>query len=338
MGGQAMEENMIHRYISESPFFDYTTKNGLIMDQSRTNGPAFELTKNRRAFEDQLSRQKGSEYMIVGDSQEGNGVWNIRKQDRDRRRMADGRFEEELTTLGSYYIVGENMYQAPSVGDVVGNRLVSAAASLSKFLDAADDLPSFSPTTGYSYLPGAAKPTASGSTQASPARSREGSVVPGAETQSLRSGSLAPDSQAGTTSHGSNSQDARILAQSFRMALEFGDEYMDENPLVGEPGHFSFTSSTAAVKKRKQDDEAAVAAAKAKEEQKASSRATSPKVEKPPSPPAVMTEAKTAAKAEKDRRGSKLGEKIKRKKSRPNAASPTTPRPSTAGLPPNAAG
>ena len=117
------------------------------------------------------------------------------------------------------------------------------------------------------------------------------------------------------------------------MALEFGDEYMDENPITGEPGNFSFTSSFSAVKKRKADEEAAVLAAKVKEQQQNASRAASPKVEKPPSPPAVMTEAKNVAKTDKERRGSKMGEKIKRKKSRPNAASPTTPVSATAGLP-----
>lgn len=330
-----MDENMIHRYISDSPFFDYGTKNGLFMDQARNSWDNYNVANNRKLFEDYLRQRKGDEYMIVGDPQQAmgapagvkNGMWVVRKQHRDRVRTVDGRMEEELTTLGTYYLVGENMYQAPSVGDVVGNRLVSAVNSLSKFFDTAANLPTFSPTSGYSYLPHAviSKPgatSASGSATASPSRSREGSVVPGADTQSLRSGSLLPESQQGTAAA---SQDSRLLARSFQTYLEFGDEYMDENPLIGEPGNFSFAHSAAAVKKRRADEEAAaLSAAKAKEQQAASKVATpAAKTEqKAPSPPAVMTaDAKVSKEA---RRGSRMGEKIKRKKSRP-AVTPSTP-------------
>lgn len=357
-GGQAMDENMLHRYISESPFFDYTTKNGLVIDQSRTNIAAYDLTRSRRAFEDSLSKQKGSEYMIVNDDQSQiagspggglskNGVWNIRKQYRDGNRTADGRFES-LETLSTYYIVGENMYQAPSVADVVGNRLLSAATSLSKFFDTAANLPSFSPTTGYTYLPHTTKPTATSTAGSTPSHSREGSVVPGValDTQSLRSGSLAPpDSQAGAASN-TSAQDARLLASSLKMALEFSDEYTDENPIIGEPGHFSFTSSTAAVKKRKLDEEAARTAAETKAKNKTDTAGVKTPLQqaaKVPEPPAVFTEAKTTATAivkgekDRDRRGSKIGEKIKRKKSKAAnvAGSPTTPKSGGGALPPS---
>ena len=328
-----MDENMIHRYVSESPFFDYSTKNGLFIDQSKNQWQYYNIVNNRKLFEDEMRKMKGDEYMIVGEPQLAtgaqpgakNGMWVVRKQHRDRVRAVDGRMEEELTTLGTLYLVGENMYQAPSVGDVVGNRLTAAANSLSKFFDTAANLPTFSPASGYSYLPHAApgKPTttsASGSASASPARSREGSVVPGAETQSLRSGSLLPESQQGANS---NTQDSRLLARSFQTYLEFGDEYMDENPLIGEPGNFSFMHSAAAVKKRRADEEAAAAAAAKAKEQQAASRVATPGTkteQKPPSPPAVMT---AEAKGGKDRRGSKM-EKIKRKKSRPSVV-PVTP-------------
>ncbi|KAK3684665.1 Mediator of RNA polymerase II transcription subunit 6 [Vermiconidia calcicola] len=350
MGGRPMDENMIHRYMSESPFFDYTSNNGLVLDQSRTVQQAFDLSCNRRAFEDDLRKKRGLEFMIVGDPQAldgsgrrveggvgGNGMWVVRKQEREGARGGEG----ETTTLGTYYLVGENMYQAPGVGDILGNRLVSAANNLSKFFDQAAGLADFSPTTGYSYLAAANKksPTTtavSASGHASPARSRECSVVPNAETQSLRSGSLLPDS--GSQAGGSQQQsttapDSRLLAQSFQMSLEFSDEYTDENPLIGEPGHFSFTHSTAAVKKRRADEEATLAAAKLKQEKlTASSRVATPTVKAAaaPSPPAVMTAASAVAKADKGekegRRGSKM-ERVKRKKSKAGNAlgTPTTP-------------
>lgn len=43
-------------------------------------------------------------------------------------------------------------------------------------------------------------------------------------------------SQAGNTA--STFQDTRTLAESLHLFLRYEDEYMDENPLVGEPGSF----------------------------------------------------------------------------------------------------
>ena len=70
----------------------------------------------------------GLEFMIVGEPQTSpdpalgpdTGIWIIRKQERRKRQGK----EDEITVLGTYYLVGENMYQAPSVYDIVGNHLV----------------------------------------------------------------------------------------------------------------------------------------------------------------------------------------------------------------------
>jgi hypothetical protein len=50
-----------------------------------------------------------------------------------------------------------------------------------------------------------------------------------------------PDSQSTKNlgaSNTSNYQDTRNLAESFNLLTRYGDEFMDENPLVGEPGSF----------------------------------------------------------------------------------------------------
>lgn len=75
----------------------------------------------------------GVEYLIVGEPQKetdptlgpDTGVWVIRKQDRRKRAGRD----DEVTVLGTYYLIGENMYQAPSIYDVVGNHLVRTTRS-----------------------------------------------------------------------------------------------------------------------------------------------------------------------------------------------------------------
>ncbi|GAB7365005.1 hypothetical protein MBLNU230_g5787t1 [Neophaeotheca triangularis] len=334
--GGRINENMLHRYISESPFFDHTTNNGLLFGQSRTDQFTFGLVENRQALEDNLKSKAGTEYMVVAEPQptaqpwtdamgrvnKDNGVWVVRKQERAR----DGK----LTVLGTYFLIGDNMYQAPSVGDIVGGRLLSATTSLNKFIDKAASLANFTPSTGYAYPTASAKPTATlPSAAPSPSRSREGSIAPG---ETSRSGSVQPSSQTGAPAAAGTTDvlDARLLANSLQLSIQYGDEYMDENPLIGEPGTLKFTSSTAVVKKRKADEEAAVTATiKAKEAAQASrngSPAASPKPEKekPAPPPAVMTDTKVSTKGEKEKK-SKMGEKARRRKSRPNAQTPTTP-------------
>ena len=350
MGGQPMDENMIHRYFCESPFFDWSTKNGLVFTQGARDEHTWQMTHNRKALEDNLRKRQGVEYMIAGEpqpvadktkaAQGGNtGIYVIRKQDRQRARdnlsaRQPGVTSEdgwELTSLGTYYTVGENVFQAPSVKDVIGNRLLSAASSLSQFFDIASDLPSYNPTTGYTYLSNPSKQISSDSAHVSPTHSREGSVAPGAEPHSQRSNSVQAESQIRTGASTANVQDTRLLVESLRMAISYGDEYVDENPLIGEPGHLSFTSSVAAVKRRKAEEEAAAAKARAERESNSNSRPASPKAQKAPSPPPVFTDTKVAAKTEKsgkeDRRGSKVGEKLKRRKSKMvgTAQSPTTP-------------
>lgn len=339
------DERLIHQYFHELPFFDWTSKNGAAMLQARSDLPSWNRVHDRKAFEDILRRQIGTEYVIVGEPQpipgdekgRTNGMWVIRKLDRiPQPRHSEANPYPETELLETYYFIGGNVYKAPSVADVVANRMLNVTTNLSRFFERAKRLPTFSPTTGHTYLPHKSKrETAAGSNAASPARSREGSLAPGAETQSLRSGSLLQDGHAASGDFPvmANSQDAKLLMQSLSMAIQFGDEYMDENPLLGEPGNFKFTSTSAAVKKRKADEEAA-AAAKAREQKEStvsqmSSAKDTPQPEKVPSPPAIFTEAKTSAKKESKE------ERKKRRKSRPNATSPNTPASVSSILPPS---
>ena len=48
------------------------------------------------------------------------GIWVIRKQD---RRKGDGT-NDNVTILGTYFIIGENVYQAPSVRDIISSKMV----------------------------------------------------------------------------------------------------------------------------------------------------------------------------------------------------------------------
>lgn len=341
-GGQPMDENMIHRYFQASPFFDHMTKNGISFQQAdhNVNDPrAGQYVHSRHLLEEGMRRQVGTEYMIADEPKpakdardmlpaDTTGIWVIRKQDRQKVQQFDGRTAEELTTLETFYTLGQNVFKAASVADTIGNRLLLAQRHIQAFVDTANALPSFDPAAGgYYYLRPTNKPAATaGSTPGTPSRSREASVAAGPDAHSVRSSSADLANPAGGDPSASALED-RLLRESLGMAVQFGDEYTDENPIIGEPGRFSFTSSTAAVKKRRADEEAAAAKARAEREAKT---AGTPKMENAPAPPSIMVEAKAGKgererEKEKDRRGSRMGEKVRRKKSRGSALSPTTP-------------
>ena len=84
------------------------------------------LIQTREEFEGRLKTMAGLEFMVShdpsnnGQQQDNSGVWVIRKQNRRKR----GGYEDEVTVLSSYFVVGENIYMAPSVGNVIGSRMV----------------------------------------------------------------------------------------------------------------------------------------------------------------------------------------------------------------------
>lgn len=106
----------------------------------------------------------------------------------------------------------------------------------------------------------------------------------------------------------------RTLFDALRMTLQFGKEYMDEIPLVGEPGNFRFS---------KQKDPAAGQTkgliASSNIGTPGQSRAASAAPPAPSSPPAVQKDSKTGDKVASMPDGPG---KPKRRKSRPGDSSP----------------
>ena len=115
-------------YFAESPFFDATSNNAILTTQALYNPNMYYIIQTREAFEGRLRTMQGLEYMVTHDPSENDtkpnhtGVWVIRKQTRRKRQGA----QDEVTGISSYYVVGENVYMAPSVGNVLGSRLVWA--------------------------------------------------------------------------------------------------------------------------------------------------------------------------------------------------------------------
>jgi len=117
----------IHLYFMASPFCDPTSNNKVLEVQFGRNPATHSIMTSRAQFEARLRDMNGIEYMIVDGpaetTPEMNPVWVIRKQRRSKSRGS----ADHVDILGTYYAIGENIYQAPSLFDVLSCRLVSRA-------------------------------------------------------------------------------------------------------------------------------------------------------------------------------------------------------------------
>ncbi|MCJ1385117.1 Mediator of RNA polymerase II transcription subunit 6 [Xylographa soralifera] len=307
MGG--IHTNTVLPYFYESPYFDRTSNNAILSSQALYNPSMFHIVATREAFEGRLRTMTGLEFMVTHDPSDSgqnvnnSGVWVIRKQNRRKRPGQD----DEITPLSSYFVVGESVYMAPSVGNILGGRLLSTVTSLTKFLATASSLPIFTPSLGYTYLPPVAKPASTASSHQATQISKESTPLP--DTQlSLKSTKTSHLSEKASLP---DLRGTSLLADSFLLSTTYGSEYMDENPLVGEPGSFILQKSR----------EAAAQAQVQSQAQLASKSAVVVKASAPPTPAPIKTEGLPP----EVRKGVKAGEKTpvtpgtggkKRKKSR----------------------
>ncbi|KAI9762835.1 MAG: Mediator of RNA polymerase II transcription subunit 6 [Chaenotheca gracillima] len=240
MGG--IHTNSILPYFSRSPFFDATSNNASLMTQATYNQSMFHLLQTREAFEGRLRSMQGLEYMVVSEPappmgpDDETGAWVIQKQ---TRRRTPGSDAVDLTVLNTYFVVEVNIYPAPSIGGVLGARLLSSVSSLTKFLSTASSLPKFTPAMGHTYIRPQPNALTSIHTTQSTRASKETTPLP----DSLPRLNSVSQSQPHLNSAATNMLEARSISESLAMSLRYGGEYMDENPLTGEPGSFVLSSS-----------------------------------------------------------------------------------------------
>lgn len=101
----------------------------------------------------------------------------------------------------------------------------------------ASTLPAFTPSYGHTYMPPMARATTESSQQASQ-QSKENTPMPDAAPPSTADTQTSNKTGLGVSTSSSSYQDTRNLAEAFNLFTRYGDEFMDENPLVGEPGSF----------------------------------------------------------------------------------------------------
>ncbi|PYH98885.1 mediator of RNA polymerase II transcription subunit 6 [Aspergillus ellipticus CBS 707.79] len=247
MGGYLHSNNILF-YFAESPFFDSTSNNASLAIQANYNEAFRHFVETREAFEDRLKTMQGLEFVVSYDpiqaatvlpdgrfASEPSNIWVIRKQSRRKRAG----YDDEVDVLSTYFIVGDCIYMAPSVASIVGNRILSAVTSLTSLLKTASTLPSFTPSHGHTYLPPTPKPTDASQPGSQLQQSKENTPLPDVDAAGK-----APLVGSQIASSGSSLQDARTFAESFSLFSRYGEEYMDEHPLVGEPGSFILSRVT----------------------------------------------------------------------------------------------
>lgn len=124
-------------YFAQSPFFDRQSSNSSVFQQALSDYRFAHWLNTRENFETQLRRLSGLEYVVAYDplamniqvdgpnGMEFSNVWVIKKQDRAKRAGQ----EDQVTVLAFYYIVGDAIYQAPSVAKILTNRMVRGHSS-----------------------------------------------------------------------------------------------------------------------------------------------------------------------------------------------------------------
>ncbi|KAL6691551.1 MED6 mediator subfamily complex component domain-containing protein [Trichoderma pleuroticola] len=227
MGG--LHSNTILFYFAESPFFERTSNNAVIMAQAMNNVAMYHYIQTREAFETRLKTMSGLEFIVGEEPAEtgpgmGTGVWVIRKQTRRKRYQDD----DEITVHASFFVVGENIYMAATLADILASRIMTISSAIAKALPAAEAARKWRPSTGHVYQ----LPTNQSSTKPKPQESKEETPVLDETGKPLSA----------VAKHDAPFMD-RVAEESFMIHLRYGGEYIDENPITGKPGDFHLSST-----------------------------------------------------------------------------------------------
>ncbi|KAK4680275.1 Mediator of RNA polymerase II transcription subunit 6 [Podospora pseudoanserina] len=221
-----IHNNSVLYYFATSPFYDKTSNNEVLFQQGLNNPNMMQFLATREAFEGRLRTMSGLEFIVAQEPAEtgpsaGTGVWVINKQTRRKRREGE---EDEIAVHSVYYIVGEHIHMAPSFADIMSARLATISNFLSNILPSSASVQAWSPATGRVYNQPSTTTAGSNSVKAITASAQQQSQ--GSRQQS--------DIGLPTT---------RDFEKALYLHEQYGDQYMDENPITGRPGEFHLSST-----------------------------------------------------------------------------------------------
>ncbi|KAG6038670.1 hypothetical protein E4U41_003905 [Claviceps citrina] len=233
MGG--LHSNTILFYFAESPFFERTSNNAVIMSQAMNNMAMYHYIQTREAFEGRLRTMSGLEFVVGEEPAEtgpgvGTGVWVIRKQTRRKQQYHE---DDEITVHASFFVVGENIYMAPTLADILASRIMTISSAIAKALPAAESIRKWRPSTGHVYhLP-------STNNQPRPSKAHEAKEA----TPLLPESATATATASKHPHKNDESPLERLAEEAFLLHMRYGGEYLDENPITGRPGEFHLSST-----------------------------------------------------------------------------------------------
>ncbi|KAI8714523.1 Mediator of RNA polymerase II transcription subunit 6 [Fusarium sp. LHS14.1] len=231
MGG--LHSNSILFYFAESPFFERTSNNAVVYNQAMNNSAMFSDIQTREAFEGRLNTMAGLEFRVAEEPAEtgpgaGTGVWVIRKQ--TRRKHYEAR--DEIIVHASYFVVGENIYMAPTLNDILAARIMTMSSAIARAASSAESIRKWRPSLGHVYQLPSNQPPAKSKAQDSaaatpmPEEATKASALPATASQKDDEASLE-----------------RLVEESLMVHMKYGGEYIDENPITGRPGEFHLSST-----------------------------------------------------------------------------------------------
>lgn len=323
---QGVHLNNVLFYFARSPFCDQSSNNVTVFTQSELSADLMQQNlATLPAFHAALARLSGLEYRVVdhgalhGPDTPATVGWPntqrfvIRKQRREKRPRADDRID----VLAAYVVLGTVVLPAPTLKAILDARMLNLAASFARVVRGAEALRYWTPATGHTLyhpqqhrapLQSRGRDGAAASVATSRAASPAGSDAAG--------GSVLGEAE-DKDETGVATQEA--FAESFALFARYRGEYMDENPLVGEPGHFTFKTSKAAIQQQREAEERA-AREKEELERRTRQRMQEALEERRRATPTPTPQPP----GEAARRSSASKTKVKRKKSRA-PGSPTSP-------------
>ncbi|KAJ4289595.1 Mediator of RNA polymerase II transcription subunit 6 [Kalmusia sp. IMI 367209] len=338
--GGVLTSDSILWYFMNSPFYDLSSNNHIIFNQYRGTPEAGIYLSNRHAFEEKVrSLKDGTMFVVVHEPTAEGEPWVIQRQEKilDREGALAG-----IEVRGTYYTQGSKIFMAKSVLDVLQLRLLAVSTQLQELFQMSKDMSHFSPATGHTYLPPSFELSKASAT--SRVGSRMGSptlAAADAPSQSQSQSQSQPAAQADATTAFSDA----LFLRSLNLTETYFDEYVDENPLQGEPGSFVLSNTHAAIlsyreaeeKKRAQAAQQAAAATAAaaaaaasqastvsikQESQSQSGIHSSTSTPKPATPAAIESLSRKASIASLPKAGK---EKRRKSKGPGSLASPVTP-------------
>ena len=264
--------NNLFWYFTSSPWFEAMSINIAVFNNVQLLPDGQQIMGDRKLWDERLRAEPYGVQFIAAAEPQGEGQpWVMQRQNKVQNPTTG---EVDTHVEGNWYTHGTKVLMAPSLLDVVQSRLLTISTRMQQMSQIASDMTYWSPATGYSYYPPsyeAAKAQTTASRIGSPTLAPTDPDAPTASHSQGAATTAATTEPAASTTEFSDA----LFMQSLNFTNAYGDEYMDENPLKGEPGAFVFENTKTAVEARNRAQEQAAQAQTA-----------------PPAPPAPTVLAK----------------------------------------------